>query len=181
MGEFAAPPVRTSVRPSVRRSVRLSASCLCPPFRAVSSLSLSLFSSSSTTSSSVHLLRPPFFLLPPLPPPRPSFSSSRARRLLPLSKSPAETRYMQEPLLASRAHGHTWPRCIRMREACCTYQHRRLRVHARVSSPCSLLFVAALRRRYDTIFGQRARLLRGDVRLLSRRDDGFLVGNVELA
>lgn len=156
MGEFAAPPVRTSVRPSVGPSVCPRPASALPSVLSLLFLSLSLSSSSSTTSSSVHLLRPPFFLLPPLPPPRPSFSSSRARRLLPLSKSPAETRYMQEPLLASRAHGHTWPRCIRMREACCTYQHRRLRVHARVSSPCSLLFVAALRRRYDTIFGQRA-------------------------
>lgn len=95
----------------------------------------------------------------PLPPPRPSSSSST-------TTSPFQ-------VAASFAHGHTWPRRVRMR------LHRRAsRVRARVSAR---LFSAASsspspftlheKRRYDTIFRQRD----------SQRDDGFLVGNVELA
>lgn len=60
------------------------------------------------------------------------------RRLLPLSKSPAETRYMQAA--ASFAHGHTWQRCVRMRAARIYARARvRVRVHARVRAPSRLL------------------------------------------
>lgn len=94
------------------------------------------------------LCPPSFFLLLHVLSPHPR----ARRRLLPLSKSPAETRYMQAA--ASLAHRHT---DTRGRE----YVHPRVCVPHETVCACRCLFASRVsscpswrKRRYDTIFGQ---------------------------
>lgn len=142
-------------------SVRLSASCLFPPFRT--------FPPPASPILSTFFVHPSFFLLllllhrvlPPYPRAR--------RRLLPLSKSPVETRYMQ----ASFAHGYTWSRCIRMRlyaDVCA----RRV-----CACACPRLFALSLSRKGDTTWSLGSATLRAT--RVSRTNSEFLIENVELA